>query len=128
MPARLLTALFIVIALAAVPGCESECSPTEPCQGAINLAGSWSGSSTYINAPFTMSLQQSGTTVTGHYQDRKDAGSVSGSEVGPAITLDVNFGDTGIRLTGSVASNDRVSGEILVPVLGGQRFPFEMVR
>jgi hypothetical protein len=75
-----------------------------------------------------MSLQQSGTTVTGHYQDLKDTGSVSGMEVGPAVTLDVNFGDTGIRLTGTVAETDRVSGEIAVPVLGGQRFPFQMVR
>lgn len=129
MSARLVTVLVMAFALAVTPGCDDECdSPTGPCPGSIDLTGSWSGTSSYINAPFTMDLRQSATTVTGQYRDRKDTGSVSGTLLGTSVTLDVNFGDTGLRMTGIVASSNRLAGEILVPVLGSQRFPFEMMR
>lgn len=130
MTSRVVMALFVVVALAVGAGCRKhDCSsPTAPCSDPHNLTGTWSGTSTYINAPFTMTLRQTDTRVTGQYQDQKDAGSVSGTLVDTAVTLDVNFGDTGIRFTGTVMSSSRVSGEIFVPALGGRRFPFDMTR
>lgn len=95
---------------------------------ASDLTGFWTGSSTYINAPFTMDLRQTGSAITGRYLDQKDAGTASGTLSGSAVTIDVNFGDTGIRFTGTVVSPNRITGEIFAPVLGGARFPFEMVR
>lgn len=128
MRTRLLTTLTVVVVLAAA-GCRRDCaSPTSPCGRATDLTGAWSGLSTYINAPFTMELRQTGTTVSGQYRDQKDAGSVSGTASGSSFLLDVTFGDTGIRFTGTVESRDRLTGEVLVPALGGRRFPFEMVR
>jgi len=103
-------------------------SPTSPGQG-TDLTGAWSGTSSYPNAPFTMTLRQSGTVVRGDYRDRgSDVGTVYGTASGTIVQLDVNFGDTGLRLTGALQSRDRITGEILVPSLGGQRFPFEMTR
>lgn len=129
MAARFVTALVVLLALSAGAGCDEECtSPTAPCAGVLDLTGTWSGSSTYINAPFTMTLRQTGMTVSGQYRDQKDVGSVSGTLSEPSIVFDVNFGDTGIRFTGTVESRNRITGEILVPVLGGRRFPFEMIR
>jgi hypothetical protein len=102
-------------------------SPTSP-GGNLDVTGAWSGTSSYINAPFTMNLRHSGTAVTGEYRDRRDVGTVSGNVSGSTITLDVNFGDTGLRFTGTLPSRDRITGEILVPALGGRRFSFEMTR
>jgi hypothetical protein len=98
------------------------------CRDSAELSGVWSGSSTYVNAPFTMDLRQTGATVTGQYRDQRDSGSVSGTLSGSAVALNVNFGDTGIQFTGSLVAPNRVTGEIFVAVLGGRRFPFEMVR
>lgn len=129
MRARLVMALVVPLTLAATVGCERECGgPAAPCRGSDDLTGLWSGSSTYINAPFSMDLTQTATTITGLYQDRQDQGSVSGTLSGSSFVLDVNFGDTGIRLSGTIQAPNRLTGEILVPVLGGRRFPFEMVR
>jgi hypothetical protein len=75
-----------------------------------------------------MTLRQTGDVASGQYRDQKDTGSVSGTVTGQAVMLDVNFGDTGIRFTGTVESRDRITGEISVPALGGRRFPFEMLR
>ena len=125
---RLVIGPVIAITLAAASGCGNDCGgPTAPCI-VYNLRGTWSGTSTYINAPFTMMLSQTGTTVSGQYRDQFDQGSVSGTITGLAVVLDVNFGDTGIRLTGTIPERNRITGEIFVAVLGGRRFPFEMVR
>jgi hypothetical protein len=93
-----------------------------------SLSGLWFGSSTYFNAPFTMDLVQSGTTVTGKYKDQHDTGTASATLTGSGpIVIDVNFGDTGIRFTGIFDGPDRIRGTLSVPVIGGA-FPFEMVR
>ena len=128
MVSRLALTWLVLLALSATAGCDECGGPTAPCNGSADLSGFWSGSSTYPNAPFTMDLRQAVTTVTGRYQDQRDHGSVNGTVSGSSFVLDVNFGDTGIRLTGTVQSPNRLTGETLVPVLGGRRFPFEMVR
>lgn len=129
MPARFLTAVALALLVASAGGCDDDCgSPTDPCEATAALTGAWSGSSTYVNAPFTMQLQQSGANVTGQYRDQKDTGSVNGTVDGQTVVLDVNFGDTGFRMTGVIISPNRVTGEIMVPALGGRRFPFEMLR
>lgn len=130
MAARMLATLIVACALVAGTGCKKrDCSsPTGPCGDPDNLTGTWSGTSSYINAPFTMQLRHTGATVTGQYRDQKDTGTASGTVAGSTVVLDVTFGDTGIRLTGTIASRSRVSGEVLVPALGGQRFPFDMSR
>lgn len=129
MPARFLTAVALALMLASAAACDDDCgSPTNPCEGTAALTGAWTGSSTYINAPFTMQLQQSGSGVTGRYQDQKDTGSVNGTVVAQTVALDVNFGDTGFRMRGLIVSPNRVNGDITVPALGGQRFLFEMSR
>lgn len=121
---------FTALALAAGSACGGgECdSPTSPCGDATALTGPWSGTSTYINAPFTINMQQTGTSLSGRYEDRKDIGSVSGSLSGSSITINVNFGDTGMRMTGTVQTTTRITGDITVPVLGSRTFPFEMTR
>lgn len=129
MAGRLVVACAAALALAAAPGCGHDCdSPTSPCSGSSTLTGRWSGASDYINAPFTIDLQQSGTSLSGQYRDQKDSGSVSGTVSGSSIVLDVNFGDTGMRMTGVVATINRITGTISVPVLGNRTFSFEMTR
>jgi hypothetical protein len=98
------------------------------CGEAGSLSGLWFGSSTYFNAPFTMDLFQSGTMVSGKYRDQHDAGTASATFAGSGpVVIDVNFGDTGIRFTGTLDGPDRIVGTISGPVIGGT-FPFEMVR
>lgn len=95
---------------------------------ALDLTGVWTGTSNYFNAPFTMDLRQTGTIVSGSYQDRHDRGSVAG-EVAPSgqLTLDVNFGDAGIRFSGAFDTANRVKGTFRVSVVSGT-FTFEMLR
>jgi hypothetical protein len=93
----------------------------------VDLTGIWSGTSDYINAPFTFNIRQRGNIVSGTYQDQKDFGGVAGDVTGDHVLLDVNFGDTGIRFEGTIESANRIRGTIRVPVLG-RTFTFEMTR
>jgi hypothetical protein len=92
-----------------------------------DLTGVWSGTSDYINAPFQFDLVQSERLVYGPYKDRHDQGSSGGILRGNQIRLDVNFGDTGIRFEGTIETDNRIRGTLLVPVLG-RSFTFEMTR
>ena len=92
-----------------------------------NLTGLWTGTSDYINAPFQVNLVQNGRFVSGQYQDQHDAGSAFGEIRGNNVRLDVNFGDTGIRYEGTIETDRRIRGTLLVPVLG-RTFTFEMTR
>jgi hypothetical protein len=92
-----------------------------------NLAGRWSGTSTYFNAPFTFELMQNGRQVTGAYSDQRDKGSVSGIVNIGSVILDVTFGDTGLRFEGSIENANRIRGTIRGTVIGGT-FPFVMTR
>jgi predicted phage tail protein len=92
-----------------------------------DVAGTWSGTSTYFNAPFTFELTQSGNIVGGTYQDQHDVGSVSGTVDGTSVVLNVWFGDTGTRFTGRIEAPNRIHGIIHGGPIGGP-YPFEMTR
>lgn len=92
-----------------------------------NLAGQWSGTSTYFNAPFTFNLTQNGNQMGGTYQDQHDFGFVSGVVNIGSVILDVYFGDTGIRFEGSIENGNRIRGIIRGSVIGGP-YPFVMTR
>jgi hypothetical protein len=92
-----------------------------------NLAGQWSGTSSYFNAPFTFNLTQNGSQISGTYSDQHDKGSVSGVVNIGSVILDVYFGDTGIRFEGSIESATRIRGIIRGSVIGGP-YPFAMTR
>ncbi|MGE5198493.1 MAG: hypothetical protein ACM3H9_02550 [Rhodospirillaceae bacterium] len=92
------------------------------------LSGLWDGTSTYFNAPFTMDIWMNGTSIAGRYSDRHDAGYISGTYTGgPAIAMNVNFGDGGIQISGSFDGADRIRGTFRVTYISGT-FPFEMTR
>lgn len=92
-----------------------------------NLAGHWSGTSTYFNAPFTFDLTQSGNQISGRYRDQHDQGFVGGVVNIGSVILDINFGDTGIRFEGSIENANRIRGIIRGTVIGGP-YPFVMTR
>lgn len=92
------------------------------------LSGFWDGTSTYFNAPFTMDIYMRENRILGRYADRHDIGYIGGTYAGGgAVVIDVNFGDTGIRFTGTFAGADRIRGTIMGTVIGGV-YPFEMTR
>jgi hypothetical protein len=95
---------------------------------AVDLTGVWSGTSDYINTPFTMTLMQRGTALGGTYRDEKDFGGVAGEVAGNQVVIDVNFGDGGLRMTGTIESADRIRGTMVVPLLGSRTFTFDMTR
>jgi hypothetical protein len=95
---------------------------------AIDLTGVWFGASDYINAPFTMNITQRGHGFGGTYQDQKDFGGVAGQIADSQVVIDVNFGDGGLRMNGTIESANRIRGTIFVPLLGSRRFTFEMTR
>jgi len=90
--------------------------------------GIWDGTSSYFNAPFTMDMWVNGTSLAGQYADRHDVGYVWGTYAGgPAIVVNVNFGDGGIRLDGAFDGPDRIKGTMRVFSISGS-FPFTMIR
>jgi predicted phage tail protein len=92
-----------------------------------DVSGTWSGTSTYFNAPFTFNLTQSGNTVGGSYQDQHDVGSASGTVDGTNVVINVWFGDTGTRFTGTIEAPNRIRGIIHGGPIGGA-YPFQMTR
>jgi predicted phage tail protein len=92
-----------------------------------DVSGTWSGTSTYFNAPFTFNLTQSGNTVGGSYQDQHDVGSATGTVDGANVVINVWFGDTGTRFTGTIEAPNRIRGIIHGGPIGGP-YPFQMTR
>jgi predicted phage tail protein len=92
-----------------------------------DVSGTWSGTSTYFNAPFTFNLTQSGNSVGGSYQDQHDVGSASGTVDGANVVLNVWFGDTGTRFSGTIEAPNRIHGIIHGGPIGGP-YPFQMIR
>ena len=97
-------------------------------QPTIDLTGTWYGVSDYINAPFTLHITQRGDGFGGTYRDQKDFGGVAGRITDSQVVIDVNFGDGGFRMTGTIDSESRIRGTMFVPLLGGRTFTFEMTR
>ena len=53
---------------------------------------------------------------------------VAGEVTGDQVVIDVNFGDGGLRMTGTIEGADRIRGTMLVPLLGNRTFTFDMTR
>lgn len=79
-----------------------------------SLAGHWSGTSDYFNAPFTIDISQAADgRLSGSYQDQHDKGTVEGTYDGaPACTFRVNFGDTGLMFEGTFDGTKKVAGTL----------------
>jgi predicted phage tail protein len=92
-----------------------------------NLAGTWFGTSSYFNAPFTFTLTQNGSQLSGQYADQHDQGFASGTVNIGSVIINVNFGDTGIQFQGSIETASRIRGTIRGSVIGGP-YPFVMTR
>ena len=116
--ARLVFAAMVAVAAGA---CDS---PTRP---ASDLTGTWSGTSSYFNAPFTITLRQEGSNLSGSYKDKFDTGTIRGTVDGTHAEIGVDFGDTGIQLTGTVRTQAVIDGTIRGAVIGGT-YPFVMTR
>ena len=112
----------IVVAIGALTACEG---PTQP--SISNLTGTWQGTSSYFNAPFSVVLEQNGSRLTGSYRDTFDTGTVRGEVTGTQASIGVDFGDTGITLSGTIRTATVISGNISGPVIGGT-YPFVMTR
>jgi hypothetical protein len=117
--------VFVVLFLLAAPACDH--SPTEPTLD--DMTGTWSGTTTYPNSPFTLVLTQTGTTVRGDYQDQLDRSlSVVGTYTAPDFSIVVDFGDAKVNLNGTVTSAHDAEGNMFTSALGNKMFPFTMTR
>lgn len=115
---------LLIAFVAPAAGCGD--GPNDP--GSLPVTGTWQGTSTYFNAPFTLVLAQDASNrLSGTYKDTYDEGFVGGQVTGTQVVIDVNFGDTGIRLSGTRTSARVVAGTISGPVIGGT-YPFQMIR
>ncbi len=92
-----------------------------------DLTGTWSGSATYPNAPFTLFLEQSGDTLLGYYKDQHDAGSVS-REVSSTFVLRVDFGDAVVFMECAIDDPRHIHGVMRTSALGNVPYPFSMTR
>jgi len=131
MTCRRLRNAVVAVAAACLagPACADHTgSPTTPGPFVGEPAGIWDGTSTYFNAPFTVDLRLTGTSLAGRYTDQHDLGYVSGTYTGgTAIVIDVTFGDGGIRLEGEFEGPDRINGTMRVSTIS-RLFPFTMIR
>lgn len=121
----------IVRSSAVVLGCllASACSSSPSAPSATDLAGRWTGTSTYPNSPFELQLTQSGGTFRGQYVDQHDRStSVSGTLASGTIALVVDFGDAKLNFEGNVAGPRTVEGVMFTSALGNRRYPFTMTR
>jgi hypothetical protein len=75
-----------------------------------------------------MTLTQRGTVLGGTYRDQKDIGEVAGEITDSQVVIDVNFGDGGLRMNGTIEHANRMRGTTFVPLLGSRTFTFEMTR
>ena len=119
---RTFTLCCMTGAAIAVGACDN---PTGPSRG--NLTGTWQGTSSYFNAPFRIVLEQNGSRLSGRYEDTFDAGTVRGDVTGDQVLIGVDFGDTGINLTGTIRTAREIGGTITGAVIGGT-YPFVMTR
>jgi hypothetical protein len=114
-----LTALF---ALACHKG-----NPAGP--GPADLTGTWTGISTYPNAPFQLTLNQDGGALRGQYSDGLDRSlSVIGTYTAPTFAIVVDFGDAKLNLNGTVLGARSAQGVMFTSALGNRQYPFTMTR
>ena len=112
----------LILAASACDGSSTSPSP-------MDLTGNWTGTGSYPNAPFQLTLTQSGSSLQGSYSDRLDVSlSVTGTLIGSAMTLAVNFGDAQVHLEGTAGTVRRITGTMRTSALGNTPYPFIMTR
>jgi hypothetical protein len=115
-----------VAAIAMTLAC-NDGGPTGP--SPTDLTGTWTGTSTYPNAPFRLVLNQTGATLSGQYSDGLDRSiALTGTFSSPTFAIVVDFGDAKLNLNGSVAGARRAQGVMFTSALGNREYPFEMTR
>ena len=121
-PTAAVVALIALLALACDNG-----NPTGP--SAEDMTGKWTGTSTYPNAPFQLTLNQDGETLRGQYSDGLDRSlAVTGTFSAPTFAIVVDFGDAKLNLNGSVLSARSAQGVMFTSALGNREYPFTMTR
>lgn len=104
-----------------------ESTPSSP--SVANLGGTWTGTSSYPNAPFQMSLTQAGDSLRGEYADRLDRSlSLTGTYTRPAIAIVVDFGDAKLNFNGTVVDARTITGTMYTSALGNTPYSFTMTR
>lgn len=125
-PVQARTAALVVLLLILVLACDDR-SPTSPTVG--DMTGTWTGMSTYPNAPFSLTLTQVGGTLRGQYSDALDPSqSVTGTFTSPTFAIVVDFGDAKVNLNGSVLDARTAEGVMFTSALGNRQFPMTMTR
>ncbi len=118
-------AVAALIALFAL-GCDNG-NPSGP--GAGDMTGRWTGTSTYPNAPFQLTLNQDGETLRGQYSDGLDRSLiVTGTFTAPTFAIVVDFGDAKLNLNGSVLGARSAQGVMFTSALGNRQYQFTMTR
>lgn len=121
--AALLLGLLVVVL---APACDDQ-NPAAP--SSSDLTGRWTGTSTYPNAPFQLSLTQTGGTFRGEYRDGLDLSTaVTGTFTRPTFAIVVDFGDAKLNLTGTVVNAQTAQGVMFTSALGNREYPFTMTR
>lgn len=125
---RVKTAPAVAMLLACVlaPACGKD-NPAGPT--ATDLTGAWTGTSTYPNAPFQLSLSETDGTLRGEYSDGLDRSlAVTGTFSNPTVAIVVDFGDAKLNLQGTILSARIVQGVMFTSALGNRQYPFTMTR
>ena len=124
---RIRPAALLLLSLGLIVSSCDKDSPTAP--SADNLAGKWTGTSTYPNSPFELTLTQTGATLRGQYRDQLDSsGAVTGTFTPPTFAIVIDFGDAKLNIQGTVREARIADGHMFTSALGNQMFPFTMVR
>ncbi len=128
--ARAKTRTALVAILLTLPLACDDNSPTGPMgPTAADMTGAWTGTSTYPNAPFTLTLTQTAGSLRGQYSDGLDRSqSVTGTFTSPTFGIVVDFGDAKLNLNGSVVDARNAQGVMFTSALGNRQFPLTMTR
>ena len=119
-----------VFALSVVSGggCGSAKTPTSPT--VTDVSGTWSGTSTYPNAPFQLILTQSGSSLTGRYSDSSETDTaVTGiyGTVGGSVFISLHSGDGRLFIDGTVIRERSIEGLLGLPQ-SAKSYQFTMTR
>ena len=116
----------VLVAAVLGPACDED---TRTGPSALDMTGTWAGTSTYPNSPFQLSLTQTDGTLRGEYADGLDRSlAVTGTFAPPAFAIVVDFGDAKLNLNGTLVSPRAAQGNMFTSALGNRLYPFTMVR
>jgi len=108
-------------------GCGSAKAPTSPT--VTDVSGTWSGTSSYPNAPFQLTLSQSGSSLTGRYSDTSETDipvtGFFGTVIGEQF-ISVHSGDGRLFIDGTVVREKSIQGLITLPQAA--KYQFTMTR